>query len=99
MALPLSTSSCHSALETQCHLGEHRASATDNHCVRTATFVRARGDPVALKETLLRCYGDLTAIPLRSYQDAERRSLSWACSKCAPSLGVLCDPTAFTDIL
>jgi hypothetical protein len=71
-----------------------RDSTTDNHSVCTATSVCARRAPVALKKTLLRRYGDLTATPLRSFQNAERRRLFCVCSKCALSIGVLCDPKA-----
>lgn len=87
-----------------CHLplrdpSDLRASATDNHNIGTAISVRARGSPVALYKTSLRCYGDLTATPLpwlRSYQNAERQRLFYACSNCSPSLGALCDPNAST---
>ena len=37
--------------------------------------VRARGDPVAWYEILLRCYGALTAIPLRCF--LERRATAF----------------------
>ena len=36
------------------------------------------------------------AIPLRYLKAALPRRLFWACPKCAPSVGVLCDPTAST---
>ena len=35
----------------------------------TVNYLRAHRDTTALYETLLRCYGDLTAIALRSNQD------------------------------
>ena len=35
----------------------------------------ARGAPISLQVTVLRGYGDLTATPLRSYLNAERRLL------------------------
>ena len=42
-------------------LQDRRSSAIDKHCVRIAISMRARGDPTALQEPLLRCYGDLMA--------------------------------------
>ena len=52
------------------------ANATDDHGICTTTYVRARWGLTAFKDTLLRSYGDHTAIP---------RCLYWACSKCALS--------------
>ena len=55
---------------TPCSL---RAKATDDHSVCTTTLVRAHGVPIALQETLLRGYSDLTASPLRSIRSPSQR--------------------------
>uniref|UniRef100_K1Q882 Mediator of RNA polymerase II transcription subunit 23 n=1 Tax=Magallana gigas TaxID=29159 RepID=K1Q882_MAGGI len=58
--------------------------------LRLAAFLeRADGALVALLEILWRCHGDLTTLLWRVYQNAEPRRVLCACSKCAPSHGVL----------
>jgi hypothetical protein len=66
-----------------------KASAVDNYCVHLAYLFRFPGASVALYE-MLRCpYCDPNAL----VSNAEWRRLFWACSKCAPSVGVVCDAT------
>uniref|UniRef100_K1RIC7 Uncharacterized protein n=1 Tax=Magallana gigas TaxID=29159 RepID=K1RIC7_MAGGI len=71
-------------VSVQAQLTYHRAT------LRLAAFLeRADGALVALLEILRRCHGDLTTLLRRDYQNAEPRRVLYACSKCAPSHGVL----------
>lgn len=80
----------------QWHLRERHKISVQALLTSTGFALRPMCAPAAL---LWRCripynYVDITAIQLRSYQNAERCWLFWAC---LPSLGVLCDPTASTN--
>ena len=59
-----------------------------------ASFVRGHGVLVAFVEIVLRCYSDRTARTSHRRQNAEPRRVLCACTKCAPSEGVLGDSTA-----
>ena len=58
-------------------------------CAPTELLLRCRRPYLAANVTLRR---PLCAL-LGRRANAEWRCLFWVCSKCAPSLGVLCDPT------
>ena len=84
---------CHCAdavLKTQWHLQELRAVSVQTP---TELLFRCRGPYCAAMVTLRR---PLCAL-LGRRANAEWRCLFWVCSKCAPSLGVLCDPTVSND--
>ena len=71
-------------------------------CVHTATLQHCRRPYCAATATSRHCkrpYCAGTANSLSSYQNAERRRLFWACTKCTPSPCILCDPTAFISFL
>ena len=82
------------------HLQERRAVSVQTPRTTTAFAQRPLCAPT---ELLLRCRRPYCAamVTLRRplcallgrRANAERRCLFWVCSKCAPSLGVLCDPT------
>ena len=94
---------CHCAdavLKTQWHLKERRAVSVQTPrtttayaqrslCAPTELLFRSRRPYCAAMVTLRR---PLCAL-LGRRANAEWRCLFWVCSKCAPSLGVLCDPT------
>ena len=76
---------------------------TNDQCVCTAFAQRPLCALCAPAELLLRCRRPYCAAMvtlrcplctlLERRANADRRCLFWVCSKCAPSLGVLCDPT------
>ena len=79
--------SAFAALSRRCHCVEDkvtsprtpcslRANATDDHGVCTTTLMCVHRAPIALKETLLRGYGDLTASPLRSIRTPSERRVT-----------------------
>ena len=88
------------ALRTQWHLQEHLAVSMQRQRTATAFAQRPLCAPT---ELLLRCrrlYCAATVTLRRPLfallgirANAEWRCLFWVCSKCAMSLGVLCDPT------
>ena len=69
--------------------GRPRRLHNDPLCAPTELLLRCRRPYCAAMVTLRR---PLCAL-LGRRANAERRCLFWVCSKCAPSLGVLCDPT------
>ena len=88
------------ALRTQWHLQEGRAVSVQTPrtttafaqqplCAPTELLLCCRRPYFAANMTLRR---PLCAL-LGRLTNAEWRCLFWVCSKCAPSLGVLCDPT------
>ena len=72
------------ALSRRCHCVEYavtsprtpcslRANPTDHHGLCTTTLVCAHRAPIAMLETFLHSYGDLTAYPLRSIKTPSER--------------------------
>ena len=80
---------------TQWHLRERHTISMVTPPITTAFAQR----PLCVSAELLwRCRRPYCAamVTLRSYQNAERRRLFCACTKCAPTLDVLCDLNAST---